>query len=87
MMAVQRDDEPNSLAWAYRSKVTCRPNVDGFSVAGVFDDFGSDVPERTGERSELFAGGVEEFGLLQNISHSVSSSLTQYVFSLPISDR
>jgi len=47
---MQRDDEPNSLAWAYRSKVTCGPDVNMFSVAGVFDDFGSDVPERTGER-------------------------------------
>jgi len=67
MMAVQRDDEPNSLAWAYRSKGTCGPDIDGFSVAGVFDDFRSDVPERTGERGELFVGGVEEFGSVQKI--------------------
>jgi len=25
-------------------------NVDGFSVAGVFDDLGCDVAERSGER-------------------------------------
>ena len=62
MMAMQRDDEPNSLAWAYRSKVTCGPDVNRFSVAGVFDDFGSDVAKRTGERGELLVGGVEEFG-------------------------
>jgi len=62
MMAVQRYDEPNSLAWAYRSKVTCGPDVNMFSVAGVFDDFGSDVPERTGDRGKLFVEGVEEFG-------------------------
>ena len=90
MMAMQRDDEPNSLAWAYRNKVTCRPNVDGFSVAGVFDDFGSDVPERTGERSELFAGAVEEFGLLQKykplgfpLAHSICL-LTTYFGSLRV---
>ena len=62
MMAVQRDDEPNSLAWAYRNKVTCGPDVDGFSVSGVSDNFGSDVPERTGDRGKLFVEGVEEFG-------------------------
>ena len=61
-MAVQRDDEPNSLAWAYRSKGTCGQDVDGFYVAGVFDNFGSDVPKRTGERGELLVRGVEEFG-------------------------
>jgi len=37
---------------------TCGPDVDGFSVAGVFDDFGCDVAERPGERGELLVGGV-----------------------------
>jgi len=52
MMVVQRDDEPNSFACVCveRSKVTCGPDVDGFSVPGVSDDFGSDIAERTGER-------------------------------------
>jgi len=31
-------------------------------VPGVFDDFGSDVARRAGERGELLVGGVEEFG-------------------------
>ena len=90
MMAVQRDDEPNLLAWAYKSKVTCRPNVDRFSVASVFDDFGSNVPKRTSERSELFARGVEEFGLLQKykllsflLAHS-TCFLTTYFGSLRV---
>ena len=36
-------------------------SVEGFSVAGVFDDFGCDVAERPGERGELLAGGVKGY--------------------------
>jgi len=64
MMAMQRDDEPDSFACGCveRGEVTCGPDVDGFSVPGVFNDLGSDVAERTDERGELLVGGVEEFG-------------------------
>jgi len=40
---------------------TCEPDIDGFSVAGVFDDFECDVAERPGERDELLVGGVKEY--------------------------
>jgi len=40
---------------------TCGPDIDRFSVAGVFDDFGCDVAERPGERDELLVGGVKEY--------------------------
>jgi len=40
---------------------TCGPDVDGFSVAGVLEDFGCDVAERPGERGELLVGGVKEY--------------------------
>jgi len=47
--------------------VTCGPDVDGFSVPGVFDDFGSNVARRAGERGELFVEGVEEFGSIKKM--------------------
>jgi len=37
---------------------TCGPDIDGFSVASAFDDFGCDVAERASERDELLVGGV-----------------------------
>ena len=40
---------------------TCGPDVDGFSVAGVFDDFGCDIAERASERDELLIEGVKEY--------------------------
>jgi len=50
-----------------RSEVTCGPDVDGFSIASVFNDFWSDVAKRTGERGELLVGGVEEFGSMKKM--------------------
>ena len=32
-----------------------------FSGAGVFDDFGSNIVKRTGDRGEFLAGRMEEF--------------------------
>jgi len=40
---------------------TCQPEVEEFSVAGVFDDCRRDVAKRDGEGSELLVGKVEEF--------------------------
>jgi len=36
-------------------------------VPGVFDDFGSNVARRAGERGELFVEGVEEFGSIKKM--------------------
>ena len=36
-----------------------------FSGAGVFDDFGSNLVERTGDRGEFLAGRMEEFCFLK----------------------
>jgi len=38
---------------------TCDPDVDGFSVAGIFEDFGGDVAERAGVGGGLLVGGVD----------------------------
>jgi len=39
-------------------------------VPGVFDDFGSDVAERAGERGELLVGRVEESGSVKKMKES-----------------
>ena len=50
--------------YAGGSDHTCQPNVHGFSVAGVLNDFGGDIAKeagKRGERGELFIGRMEEF--------------------------
>ena len=50
------------LVCVYAEKqYTCGPDVDGFSVASAFDDFGCDVAERASERGKLLIGGVKEY--------------------------
>jgi len=44
-----------------RTRDTCGPDVDGFSVAGVFEDFEGDVGKGAGEGGELLVRRVEEF--------------------------
>ena len=46
--------------FACTSGHTCRPDVDGFPVSGVFDDFESDIARRAGEGGKLLIGRVEE---------------------------
>lgn len=60
MMVVQRDDEPNLFICkcVERSEVTCGPDINRFSMPSVFDDFGSNVAERTDKRGELLVKGV-----------------------------
>jgi len=41
-------------------------------VPGVFDDFGSDIAERAGERGELLVGRVEEFGSMKKMEEQRS---------------
>ena len=40
---------------------TCGPDVDGFSAAGVFENFEGDVVQGGGEGGELLVGRVEVF--------------------------
>ena len=50
--------------YACGSDHTCQPDVHGFSVAGVLNDFGNDVDKEAGERGERgeeFIGRMEEF--------------------------
>jgi len=58
---MQRERERNELVYACGSDHTYEPDVDGVFVAGVFDDFGGDVAERTGKRDEFLVGRIEEF--------------------------
>ena len=44
----------NGVVRVCRSDHTCGPDVRGFAVAGVFDDFGGNVAERASERMEEF---------------------------------
>ena len=43
----------------------------GFSGAGVFDDFGSNLVERTGDRGEFHAGRMEDFLLCETMSKRI----------------
>jgi len=43
------------------SDPTCRQDVEGFSVVGVFDDCRRDVAKRVDEGSKLLVGKVQEF--------------------------
>jgi len=44
MMAMER--ESNGVVYVCGSDHTCGPDVRGFAVAGIFDDFGGNVAER-----------------------------------------
>ena len=56
----EREKERGELVFACRSGHTCRPDVDGFPVSGVFDDFESDIARRAGEGGKFLIGRVEE---------------------------
>jgi len=45
---------------------TCGPDVDWFSVAGIFEDFGGDVAERAGAGGGLLVKGVEAFWAVED---------------------
>ena len=45
---------------------TCGPDVDGFSVASVFENFRGDVAERAGEGGELLIGGMGVFWAVED---------------------
>jgi len=49
------------FVYACGSDHTCASDVEGFSVVGIFDDYGGDVAKRAGEGSGLLVGKTEEF--------------------------